>query len=58
MAAERAQEIDIARAEKALENARMALKGEVSGVTSVEAMAELDRAMTRLKVARLAGDGR
>jgi F-type H+-transporting ATPase subunit epsilon len=51
-AAERAQDIDVERAERALDNARKALRGEVSGVASKEAMAELDRAMNRIKAAR------
>lgn len=57
-AAERSQDIDVTRAEKALENARKALRGEISGVNSVEATAELERAMTRLKAAKSASDGR
>ena len=52
-AAEKAQDIDVARAERALENARKALRGEVSGVTSTEATAELERAMNQLKAAKL-----
>jgi F-type H+-transporting ATPase subunit epsilon len=54
-AAERSAEIDISRAERALENARMALRGEVSGVTSEDATAELERAMNRIRAAKLAG---
>lgn len=50
--AEKATDIDIARAEKALEEARRALRGEDSGVTSAEATAELERAMNRIKVAK------
>jgi len=57
-AAEHAEDIDVARAERALENARKALRGEVSGVSSTEATAELERAMTRLKAARSASDHR
>ena len=52
-AAERAQEIDVARAERALDNARKALRGELSGVTSEEATAELERAMNRIKAAKI-----
>ena len=52
-AAERAQDIDVARAERALDNARKALRGELSGVTSEEATAELERAMNRIKAAKL-----
>ncbi len=51
-AAERASEIDVARAEHALENARKSLRGESSGVTSEDARAELDRAMNRLRIAK------
>jgi F-type H+-transporting ATPase subunit epsilon len=54
-AAERATEIDVTRAERALESARMALRGEVSGVTSEEATAELERAMNRIRAAKMAG---
>jgi F-type H+-transporting ATPase subunit epsilon len=50
--AERASEIDISRAERALEEARKALRGEVSGVTTTEATAELERAMNRIKAAK------
>jgi len=57
-AAEHAEEIDVARAEKALENARKALRGEISGVSSTEATAELERAMTRLKAAKSLSEGR
>ena len=52
-AAERAKEIDLARAERALEQARKALRGEISGVTSEEATAELDRAMNRINAAKI-----
>lgn len=51
-AAERAQDIDVERAERALENARKALRGEVSGVPREQATAELERAMNRLRAAR------
>jgi F-type H+-transporting ATPase subunit epsilon len=50
--AEKASDIDISRAERALEEARRALRGEVSGVATTEATAELERAMTRIKVAK------
>jgi F-type H+-transporting ATPase subunit epsilon len=53
-AAERATEIDIARAEAALENARRALRGEDSAQTSEEALNALDRAVNRLRAANLA----
>lgn len=49
--AERATDIDVARAERALESARAALKGEDSKLTNQEARRELERAMNRLKVA-------
>ena len=52
--AERATDIDIERAQRALDEARKALRGEVSGVTTQEATAELERAMTRIKVAKRA----
>jgi F-type H+-transporting ATPase subunit epsilon len=50
--AERASDIDIARAERALEEARKALRGEDSSVTSAQATAELERAMNRVKAAK------
>jgi len=53
-AAERAPDIDVSRAERALDQARKALRGEVTGVTSDEATAELDRAVNRLHVAKKA----
>lgn len=52
-AAERAKEIDVARAERALDQARKALKGEISGITSEEATAELERAMNRINAAKI-----
>jgi len=53
-AAERAQDIDVARAERALENARAALRGDgASGVSRDIAVAEMERAMTRIKAGRL-----
>ena len=51
-AAERDSEIDIARAEHALENARKALRGEVTGVNADDARQELDRAMNRIRIAK------
>lgn len=54
-AAERAQEIDVERAEKALENARRALRGEISGVTPDEALQEMERAVNRLRAAQRVG---
>jgi F-type H+-transporting ATPase subunit epsilon len=50
--AEKATDIDIARAERALEEARSALRGEETGVTSQQAAAELERAMNRIKIAK------
>ena len=50
--AELSSEIDIERAEKALDEARKALRGEVSGVTTQQATAELERAMNRVKAAK------
>lgn len=50
--AEKASDIDVSRAEKALEEARRALRGEVSGVTSQQATEELERAMVRIKAAK------
>ena len=52
-AAERASDIDVARAERALDQARKALRGEATGITSEEATAELERAMNRMKAAKL-----
>ena len=54
-AAERAQEIDVERAQRALENARKALRGEVSGVTPAEAVQEMERAVNRLRAAQRIG---
>ena len=53
-AAERATEIDVARAEAALENARRALRGEEANMTSEEAVHALERAMNRVKAASAA----
>lgn len=50
--AEKSSEIDIARAEKALEEARKALRGESTTVTSQQATEELERAMNRVKAAK------
>lgn len=50
--AEKSTEIDIARAERALEEARRALRGDDGTMTSQQATEELDRAMTRLKAAK------
>ncbi len=51
--AERSKEIDLARAERALEEARKALRGEASETTQEQALEELDRAMNRVKAARI-----
>ena len=51
-AAERANEIDVARAERALENARQSLRGEASGVNTEDAVAEMERALARIKAAK------
>jgi F-type H+-transporting ATPase subunit epsilon len=52
-AAERATDIDVARAERALEEARKALTGTAeSGKTTEEAVQEMERAMNRLRVAK------
>ena len=51
--AQRSQEIDVAEAEKMLEEARRALRGESSTMSSEEATEELERAMMRLKAARM-----
>lgn len=51
--AQRSHEIDVAEAERMLEEARKALRGESSEMTSEEATDELERAMMRLKAARM-----
>ncbi len=50
--AERSTEIDLSRAERALEEARRALRGEDTNVTSDQAAHELERAMNRIKAAK------
>ncbi len=52
--AERATDIDIARAEAHLEEARKALRGEDSSVDSMDAVLEVERAVSRIKAARAA----
>ncbi|MEY4881072.1 MAG: hypothetical protein RLZ87_501 [Armatimonadota bacterium] len=52
--ARRAVDLDVSDAEKLLEEARKALRGEDSTMTQPEAMLELDRATARLKAARSA----
>jgi F-type H+-transporting ATPase subunit epsilon len=51
--ARRAREIDLAEEQALLESARKALRGEESSMTSEQAQKEIDRAMTRIKAARL-----
>ena len=52
--AERAVDVDISHAEKLLEEARKALRGEDSTVDSVDAVMEVERAVSRIKAARAA----
>lgn len=51
--AQRASEIDVSHAEQMLEDSRKALRGEDSTLTSEEAVIEVDKAINRLKAARL-----
>jgi F-type H+-transporting ATPase subunit epsilon len=51
--AERASDIDVARAERALDEARAALRGGDSDKTTEEAVAEIERATNRLRAARV-----
>ena len=53
-AAERAPEIDVSRAERALERARHALRGEESEMSTDEATHAMERAINRLHAANLA----
>ena len=53
-AATRASDIDVARAEKELERARAALHGGDSEMSSEQAVAEIEKATNRLKVAKMA----
>jgi F-type H+-transporting ATPase subunit epsilon len=55
--AERTQDIDVAQAEAEVEEARRALRGESSVLTTEEATGALDRAMNRLRAARMAQRG-
>lgn len=50
--AEVASEIDIQRAQEALERARKALRGEDSSMTTEEATESLERAMSRIRAAK------
>lgn len=52
--AERAIDIDIARAEAHLEEARKALRGEDSSIDTKDAVLEVERAVSRIKAARAA----
>ncbi len=49
--AERAEEIDVRRAERSAERARAALRGEESDMTTDQAVAALERAINRLRIA-------
>jgi len=51
--AARAQDIDIAEAERRLDEARHVLRGEPGSVDTEHAVLELDRAIARLRAARL-----
>lgn len=51
-AAERVSEIDVARAERALEEAKRALSGQDSEKTTEEAVAEMERAINRIHAAK------
>lgn len=50
----RAQDIDVTDAEQRLEGARKSLRGETSALATEEAVLELDRAIQRLRAARIA----
>jgi len=52
--AHRAHDIDMAQAEKQLEDARKALRGEESTFTSQEALEEIERATARIRASRMA----
>ncbi|HVT10980.1 MAG TPA: ATP synthase F1 subunit epsilon [Fimbriimonadaceae bacterium] len=51
--AARAQDIDVSDAERRLEEARRMLRGETAPVDSRQAVLEIDRAIERLRAARL-----
>ncbi len=53
----RPDEIDVEQTRKALEEVRKVLKGELSTMSSSEAMIELEEASARLKVAALVSEG-
>lgn len=50
--ARRSTEIDVAEAEKMLDLARKALRGEASSMTAEQAAEEIERAMIRIKAAK------
>lgn len=50
--AARARDIEVSRAEEELEQARRSLRGEASAVTSSDAVADVEKAMQKLKAAR------
>ncbi len=50
--ASRANEIDVSEAERRLEEARRALRGEPSSVSGENAVAEIEKAMSRIRAAR------
>jgi len=52
--AERAPEIDLAKAEALLDEARKALRGEASTVNEADAVQEVERAVHRIRAARAA----
>ena len=52
--AAKAQDIDVSDAERRLEDARKALRGENATIDTQQAVLELDRAIERLRAARLA----
>ena len=51
--AERAPEIDLAKAEALLEEARKALRGEASSINEADAVVEVERAVHRIRAARV-----
>ena len=53
--AEKATEIDLSEAERQLEDARRALRGETTGLSKEQATEELDLAVNRIKAARMRG---
>lgn len=50
---EKATEIDVSQAERQLEDARRALRGESTGLSKEQATEELDLAVNRIKAARM-----